>query len=167
MRTLLALPRAAYLRESPASTLPCERASGRQWGCAECGTVGTIPERGKRRRLRGEFWRPYCWPLRFCRRRREPGNRARFRRSRPGGRAFGRGLLVRGIRLFDGRAEFEEVAGEEGLFNPSLDGGLLLFELFRPSRRSSSASLAFSNAFSCRGFSMTGSSVSTVRDYGG
>ena len=38
-----------------------------------------------------------------------------------------------------------------GFFSPSLDGGLPLFELFNPSRRSSSASRAFSDAFSaCR-----------------
>ena len=35
-----------------------------------------------------------------------------------------------------------------GLFSPSLDGGLPLFELFKPSRRSSSAILAFKAAFS-------------------
>jgi hypothetical protein len=35
-----------------------------------------------------------------------------------------------------------------GFFNPSLDGGLELFELFNPSRRSSSARRAFSAAIS-------------------
>ena len=35
-----------------------------------------------------------------------------------------------------------------GFFSPSLDGGLPLFELFNPSRRSSSAIRAFSDAFS-------------------
>ena len=35
-----------------------------------------------------------------------------------------------------------------GFFSPSLDGGLPLFELFNPSRRSSSAIRAFSAAFS-------------------
>ena len=35
-----------------------------------------------------------------------------------------------------------------GFFSPSLEGGLPLFELFNPSWRSSSASRAFSAAFS-------------------
>ncbi len=35
-----------------------------------------------------------------------------------------------------------------GLFRPSLDGGLPLFELFKPSRRSSSAIRAFKAALS-------------------
>jgi len=36
----------------------------------------------------------------------------------------------------------------EGFFSPSLDGGLPLFELFKPSRRSSSAIRAFRDAIS-------------------
>jgi hypothetical protein len=35
-----------------------------------------------------------------------------------------------------------------GFFKPSLDGGLELFELFNPSRRSNSAIRAFKAAFS-------------------
>ena len=49
-----------------------------------------------------------------------------------------------------------------GFFSPSLDGGLPLFELFNPSRRSSSAIRAFSDAFSA--LSAAISAISSSRD---
>ena len=49
-----------------------------------------------------------------------------------------------------------------GFFSPSLDGGLPLFELFNPSRRSSSAIRAFSDAFSA--LSAAISALSSSRD---
>ena len=51
-----------------------------------------------------------------------------------------------------------------GFFSPSLDGGLPLFELFNPSRRSSSAIRAFSDAFSA--LSAAISAISSSRDGG-
>ena len=49
-----------------------------------------------------------------------------------------------------------------GFFSPSLDGGLSLFELFNPSRRSSSAIRAFSDAFSA--LSAAISAIGSSRD---
>src|ERR1019366_612441 len=49
-----------------------------------------------------------------------------------------------------------------GFFNPSLDGGLPLFELFNPSRRSSSAICAFKAAISAACVAI--SAISSFRD---
>src|SRR3978361_918967 len=50
-----------------------------------------------------------------------------------------------------------------GFFRPSLDGGLLLLELFLSSRRCSSATCCFSAAFSWRSAAFSLRRVSTLR----
>jgi len=62
-------------------------------------------------------------------------------------------LLARTLAKLDPRA---------GFFSPSLDGGLPLFELFKPSRRSSSAIWAFSAPTSAMSSSRDSSAVDSA-----
>src|ERR1700747_1328657 len=64
--------------------------------------------------------------------------------------------------LFDGPRRLWVRAGRGGFLSPSLDGGLPLFELFSPSRRSSSAIRAFRAAISAACAAI--SAISSSRD---
>jgi hypothetical protein len=70
-----------------------------------------------------------------------------------------RSAPLRPLRLLAGRLR---LLTRGGLFSPSLDGGLPLFELFNPRRRSSSATCAFSAAISA--LCAITSAISSSRD---